>query len=246
MELVDALKSSSVVTYARSPTTRRRTLRGGCEQRRRHLEGRPVKRSPVPCEWFSFKEGQRMSRISTVAAVLCLLVFTSYSAKRLYRCSPRSPLIRRMAAKSMPSPRYRQSGWGPRPRPEPVTIQLSRDGGATFQALGTIDNTVKNVSLRNALAFTVTGPGIKQLCGQAIGTVGNKSITMVSSPFSIGCAGAPLPGSVTSGSLAPASVTTPSIANEAVTTANIANEAVGVQQISSGAALADFVLQADG
>src|SRR5438874_1327900 len=39
-----------------------------------------------------------------------------------------------------------------------VTIELSRDGGATFTQLGIIDNAVKDMTLRNLLKYTVAGP----------------------------------------------------------------------------------------
>lgn len=97
-----------------------------------------------------------------------------------------------------------------------IKIELSRDGGTTFELLGSIDNLVKDINLRNVLSFTVAAPASSNCVIRASGAIGMNVVVEISSPFSIGSAGGPLNGSVTSGA------------------------------ISSGSALANLVLTADG
>src|SRR5262245_25272839 len=51
-----------------------------------------------------------------------------------------------------------------------VTLELSRDGGATFELLGIVNNTVKDKTKRNNFAFTVTGAASSNCMIRAKGT----------------------------------------------------------------------------
>jgi hypothetical protein len=115
---------------------------------------------------------------------------------------------------------------GAKTRAKSVVVELSRDGGATYSVLGTINNTLPDRTQRNLLAWTVTGPGSGNCLVRATGVVGKAQAVAVSSPFSIGGAGEPLAGSVT--------------------TASLASEAVSADKITSGSASGDMVLTADG
>lgn len=135
---------------------------------------------------------------------------------------------------------------GARTRAKVVTIDISRDGGATFQLLGAIDNSTKDVTMRNVLTFTVTGPSSSNCVLRATGTIGRTSITSTSSPFSIGTAGAPPTGSVTTEILSESVVTTSKLADGSVTNPKLAVGAVSTEKITSGNSSSNFVLLSDG
>jgi len=114
----------------------------------------------------------------------------------------------------------------PKTKAKTVTIELSRDGGATWVPLGTIDNTVKDASARNALPFQVTAPASANCVIRATDPSG-KMLAAISLPFSIFCSsGEPPAGSVTGTS--------------------IAGEAVSADKISSGGAPQNMVLASNG
>ena len=146
-----------------------------------------------------------------------------------------------------------------RTRGKSVEIEISRDGGATFAALGTIDNTVKDRALRNILSFTVTGPASTNCVlraraasarGMATGITGAFSIVVAldtaSLPAGSVSAAALAGNSVGSTAIADGSVTTPKLADVAVTGVKIATQAVTQEKVSSGAASAGMLLTADG
>ncbi|HLX60388.1 MAG TPA: hypothetical protein VKX17_03805 [Planctomycetota bacterium] len=115
-----------------------------------------------------------------------------------------------------------------------VIIDLSRDGGATFADVGTIDNTVKDKSLQNLLTFTVAGPAATNCIMRARGVMAKGTIQALSGGFVITDGNTLAP--VITMDLADGSVTTPKLATGAVTSA----------KVSSGAASAGFLLTADG
>ncbi|HLX60303.1 MAG TPA: hypothetical protein VKX17_03375 [Planctomycetota bacterium] len=115
-----------------------------------------------------------------------------------------------------------------------VTIQLSRDGGATFTDLGIIDNTVKDKTLLNILKYTVPGPTAANCIIRASGVTTKGQTFAQSGVFAI-TAGNTL-GPVLATDLADGSITTPKLADKAVT----------APKVGSGAASNNMVLQADG
>ena len=115
-----------------------------------------------------------------------------------------------------------------------VIIDLSRDGGATFSDVGTIDNTVKDKSLQNLLRFTVAGPAATNCIMRARGVTAKGTTVALSGGFVITDGNTLAP--VITMDLADGSVTTPKLASGAVTSA----------KVSSGAASAGFLLTADG
>ncbi len=119
-----------------------------------------------------------------------------------------------------------------RTRAKSVTLEISRDGGTTFTALGTIDNTTADKTLHNRLAFTVSGSGSIhcKLRATASASVG------LTSEFTISTSVSGAPGAVTATELADGSVTNPKLAALAVTR----------DKVSSGAASPNMVLTADG
>lgn len=123
---------------------------------------------------------------------------------------------------------------GSKTRAKTVKIELSRDGGATFELLGTVDNTVKDKEQRNILSFTVSGTSSSNCVIKATGTVGKTTVSSLSSPFSIGSAGSPPPGSVTSGSLADGNVTTVKLADGSVTSIKLADGSVTNPKLAAG------------
>lgn len=115
-----------------------------------------------------------------------------------------------------------------------VAIELSHDGGATFTALGTIDNLVKDKTQRNLLKFTVQGPTSANCVMRARGQTTKGEVSVDSGAFSI-TGGGILTG-IGPGDLADGSVTNPKLAPKAVTT----------DKTNSGAASSGMVLTADG
>jgi hypothetical protein len=119
---------------------------------------------------------------------------------------------------------------GSKTRAKVVKVELSRDGGVSFELLGAIDNTVTDLAIRNVLAFTVSGASSSNCVIRASGTVGKTPVVELSSPFSIGSIGssnnALTPGSVTNSTLAPG--------------------AISVDKITSGSVSNNFVLFSDG
>ena len=95
-----------------------------------------------------------------------------------------------------------------------VKIELSRDGGTTFELLGSIDNTVKDATLRNALSFTVAGISSSNCLIRASGTVGKSIVSVLSSPFTIGAVG------IADGSVSPAKITSGASSNGFILTAD--------------------------
>ena len=69
----------------------------------------------------------------------------------------------------------------PTTRAKSVAIEISRDGGVTFSMLGTINNTVKDITKRNVLQFVITGPVTNNCVIRATGN----GATMVSGAFAI-------------------------------------------------------------
>ncbi len=70
-----------------------------------------------------------------------------------------------------------------------VKIELSRDGGTTFELLGSIDNTVKDLSLKNVLSFTAAGTASSNCLMRASGMVGKSNVSVLSPLFTIGSVG---------------------------------------------------------
>jgi hypothetical protein len=67
-----------------------------------------------------------------------------------------------------------------------VKVELSRDNGATWAEIGTIDNTVKDRSKRNVFNWLVTGPESKDCLIRFIATRGKKAmLPVVSDRFTI-------------------------------------------------------------
>lgn len=116
-----------------------------------------------------------------------------------------------------------------------VTLQLSRDGGATFIELGAINNTlIKDKTLQNLYKYTVTGPSASNCIVRARGLTAKGEVVVDSGGFVI-ATGNTL-GLVVAADLADGSVTTPKLAAQAVTAA----------KVGSGPASGNMVLQADG
>lgn len=73
-----------------------------------------------------------------------------------------------------------------RTRSKSVLIELSRDGGATFETLGTIDNTVTDKAARNRLQWTVDEPYTSDAVIRATSTDPRKPGDGTSDSFAIG------------------------------------------------------------
>src|SRR5688572_25613050 len=56
-----------------------------------------------------------------------------------------------------------------------LTVEMSRDGGATWEIVGTINNKVKDRNLQNVLGWTVDGEPSKNCVLRMTGTLGPKS-----------------------------------------------------------------------
>lgn len=65
------------------------------------------------------------------------------------------------------------------------TVELSKDGGATFSPLGTINNRDKNRFQRNRLVWAVKGPASTSCVLRFTGKQGKKTIVVLSKPFVI-------------------------------------------------------------
>lgn len=131
-----------------------------------------------------------------------------------------------------------------------LTLELSRDGGATFEPLGTLDNT--NKASRNVFAWVVSGAATHNAVIRATSVQKAGPQVTVSSGFAIDAGnlvggGVTLPAaSVSVGTLQDGAVTTPKLADAAVTTPKIADKNVTDAKISSGQASSHLVLASDG
>jgi hypothetical protein len=153
-------------------------------------------------------------------------------------------------------------------RSKSVQIDLSRDGGATYTALATIDNTAKDRT-RNTAAFTVTGPASSNCVMRATAAGGKEPVSVISMPFSIGASsggGSAPTGPVSSGAassnfvltadglgnshwatvgtngLSDGAVSNLKLATGAVTTDKIVDGAVSNPKLATGAVTAEKML----
>lgn len=67
-----------------------------------------------------------------------------------------------------------------------VEVDLSRDGGLTFEVLGTINNKIKNKLLKNRFLWTVTGPASSKCIVRFSGVKGKKQVSVLSGMFTVG------------------------------------------------------------
>jgi len=148
-----------------------------------------------------------------------------------------------------------------------LVVELSRDGGVSFEKLGIIDNTVRDASLRGVLNWKVTLPESRFCIVRVSDSAG--LFTQVSQQFRIAAiegSGVIPGGTITSNALATSAVTTskladqavdetkladgsvtnPKLADNAVTTPKLSDLSVTSQKISSGPASSQFLLAADG
>jgi len=136
-----------------------------------------------------------------------------------------------------------------------VNISLSRDGGQTFESLGSIDRSSTDINKRTTLNWQVNLPASNTclirvtdgvfvqtsgmfaiVSGSFVGGGGNGGGGAISGPA----------GSVGTLQLADGSVTTPKLADGAVTNPKLGDGAVSSQKITSGQASPNFVLLSDG
>lgn len=66
-----------------------------------------------------------------------------------------------------------------------VEVDLSRDGGQTFESLGSINNKVKNRLLKNRFFWTVTGPAAGNCTVRFSGMRGKHKVSVLSPAFAI-------------------------------------------------------------
>ena len=100
-----------------------------------------------------------------------------------------------------------------------VLIEISRDGGATFVALGTIPGTLKTAPKEFDLEFDVTGPPTSNAIVRASGAGLKGPVSVLSRPFSITASDLAL--GIMSGELADKSVTAPKINSESSAAATV-------------------------
>ncbi|HLX65151.1 MAG TPA: hypothetical protein VKX17_28035 [Planctomycetota bacterium] len=148
-----------------------------------------------------------------------------------------------------------------------IKLELSRDGGTTYELLGTLNITTPT---GNLFAWKVSAPPTPNAVIRASVTTGLGALSVVSSAFVIddgsfigtSVAGGTVStvnyvdmsvttpkladGSVITQKLADGSVTTPKLADQAVTTPKLADLSVTSSKISSSQSSAQFVLIADG
>ncbi|HYG78335.1 MAG TPA: hypothetical protein VEK08_25255 [Planctomycetota bacterium] len=173
---------------------------------------------------------------SAIVVLVCLLLNSGlvYAAATFEILSPRGGEVF-VAGQTQ---RVRIKG-----RATTITIELSRDGGANFTALGTIDNTPAAGAARGRLTFTVAGPASANCVLRARANAGKKELSAISGTFAIV---ASLDAAVSAGGLPSSFVTTPGLADGSVTNPKLAPAAVTSDKVSSGAASTNFVLAADG
>src|ERR1041385_7045506 len=70
---------------------------------------------------------------------------------------------------------------GAKTRAKTVRVELSRDGGNTFESIGAIDNTVKDHSKRNTLSWAPSGVA----SSNCLIHISSDTSTLKSAPFSI-------------------------------------------------------------
>lgn len=66
-----------------------------------------------------------------------------------------------------------------------IKVELSRDGGVSYETLGVINNMVKDRSIRNKLPWHVEGPASSNCIARLTGKIGKFTYSALSSPFSI-------------------------------------------------------------
>lgn len=75
--------------------------------------------------------------------------------------------------------------YGGRTRLTSVLVEMSRDGGGTYQTLGTINNKIKDRTLRNKFFWTVTGPSSTNCIVRFSGITAKRHVAVTSGEFSI-------------------------------------------------------------
>jgi len=135
-----------------------------------------------------------------------------------------------------------------------IDVSLSRDGGQSFESLGSIDRSSIDINMRTTLNWQVSLPAsntclIRVTNGVFVQTSGMFAIVSGSFLGGGGNAGGAISGptgSIGTLQLADGSVTTPKLADGAVTNPKLADGAVSSQKITSGQASPNFVLLSDG
>jgi hypothetical protein len=122
-----------------------------------------------------------------------------------------------------------------------VLVELSRDGGVTFETVGTIAAPNKANPREFILDFSISGAATSNAILRASGAAHKGPLSVLSSPFAIAAA------NVTAGGTIPAGgVLTADLADGSVTTPKLADGSVTAIKQNSGAASPGFVLTADG